>query len=248
MRNFILNPVITYYKVISILVFKVCRMLGFDSLTGVKIESRDDLIELGSKYGGWVIPERLFSISSICYCAGCGEDITFDLKLIERYGCNIYAFDPTPRAISYVNEATKDIPKYKFFNVGLWNKKDVLKFYTPKNLEHVSHSFLNIQKTEGYIEANVDRLSDLMSSNEHVCIDLLKIDIEGSEYKVLETLVEDSVDVKVLCVEYDECFNPLDQNYKERIKKSIDGVLSFGYVMVCVQNRGNYTFVKKGLQ
>jgi hypothetical protein len=48
----------------------------------------------------------------------------------------------------------------------------------------------------------------------------------------------------VLCVEYDECFNPLDKKYKNRIQSSINSLLAYGYVMVCAQGNGNYTFVK----
>jgi len=38
----------------------------------------------------------------------------------------------------------------------------------------------------------------------HGRIDLLKIDIEGAEYAVLRSLLEDGLVVKVLCVEFDQ--------------------------------------------
>src|SRR5215217_3108537 len=50
---------------------------------------RDDLRRLGSRYGGWTIPTSLLSSDSICYSAGVGEDVTFDLALIERLGCDV---------------------------------------------------------------------------------------------------------------------------------------------------------------
>ncbi|MFN5953233.1 MAG: hypothetical protein ACK47Y_06560, partial [Dolichospermum sp.] len=45
----------------------VFRLLGRDSLTFVKIFPRKDLLELGTKYGGWVIPVGLLSSDSVCY-------------------------------------------------------------------------------------------------------------------------------------------------------------------------------------
>jgi hypothetical protein len=50
-----------------------------------RIRSRDDLVRLGSKYGGWIVPATLVRPDSVCYCVGVGEDISFDLALIERW-------------------------------------------------------------------------------------------------------------------------------------------------------------------
>jgi hypothetical protein len=40
------------------------------------------LERLGSDYGGWYVPIDRLAPHSICYLAGVGEDITFDLALI----------------------------------------------------------------------------------------------------------------------------------------------------------------------
>ncbi|HML19507.1 MAG TPA: hypothetical protein PKD74_02920, partial [Candidatus Dependentiae bacterium] len=47
------------------------------------IVSSNTPIRLGSKYGGWVIPDKYITETSLCYCVGAGEDISFDLELIE---------------------------------------------------------------------------------------------------------------------------------------------------------------------
>jgi len=53
---------------------------------------------LGSKYGGWVIPCNYLTNKSVCYFAGAGEDISFDVAVAGKYGSEIHIFDPTPRA------------------------------------------------------------------------------------------------------------------------------------------------------
>jgi len=219
------------------------RFFGWDSLTRSKIHPRKDLVELGSAYGGWVVPADLLNPASICYCVGCGEDISFDLELIRRFNCDVYAFDPTPRAVAYVAEHAGENGKYRFAEVGLWDKPDTLRFYAPKDPRHVSHSLVNLQKTADYIEVQVDRLRNVMEETGHTRLDLLKIDIEGAEYKVIESLLEDNLDIKILCVEYDECFNPLDRDYKRRIRSSVNSLREGGYTLVCAQGSGNYTFV-----
>ena len=191
-----------------------------------------------------MVPASLLEKGSICYCAGCGEDISFDLGLIEEFGCQIYAFDPTPRAIQYVSAVVGKNPDYHFFDVGLWNQEDELKFYSPKNPDHVSYSLINLQKTEDCIVVKVRRLKNIVDELGHSGLDLLKLDIEGAEYKVIESIIDDDLDIKTICVEYDECSNPLDADFRTRIRESVQSLCGKGYVLVHISGSGNYTFVK----
>lgn len=220
------------------------RAMGRDDVTGLKVRRRPDLVEIGSSYGGWVVPTSLLDADSICYCAGCGEDITFDLGLIQAFGCTVYGFDPTPRAITHVHAVAGTNCRYRFQPIGLWRQQDRLKFYVPSHAPHVSHSLLNLQRTEDYIVVDVARLSAVMQQAGHSHVDLLKLDIEGAEYAVVDTLIEDRLDVRILCIEYDEYFTPLDRNYRRRIRQSIDKLRAYGFELVCAQGRGNYTFVR----
>ena len=104
---------------------------------------------------------------------------------------------------------------------------------------------MNLQNTEKYIEVGVKRLSQIMKEYSHQKIDLLKIDIEGAEYKVIDSIIEDSVDIRVICVEFDEYCNPIDDKFKTRIRSSVNRLIAKDYSMVCSQGNANYTFVKK---
>ena len=222
------------------------RLFGVDRISRERIENRSDLEEIGEGHGSWVVPVGLLDSDSICYCVGCGEDITFDLGLIEKFGCDVYAFDPTPRAADHVREVAGENDRYHFHEVGLWSQEDVLKFYAPRNPEHVSRSLLNLQKTQDYISLGVKRLSSIMQELGHERIDLLKIDIEGAEYKVVESIIEDGLDIRILCVEYDECFHPIDANFKDRIQASLGSLIERGYSLVYAEGNGNYTLVRDG--
>ena len=68
-----------------------------------------------------MVPISLLRKSSICYCAGVGEDITFDISLIESVGCEVFAFDPTPRAAEHVGLAAAGVEQFHFYPVGLWS-------------------------------------------------------------------------------------------------------------------------------
>jgi FkbM family methyltransferase len=227
------------------LLFEVGKRLHRDSISGAKIHPRPGLVRIGSEMGGWVVPADLLNERSVCYCAGVGEDISFDLALIERYGCEVHAFDPTPRAIAHVEKHAAGNPRFRFFPVGLWDQEETLRFFAPKNPSHVSHSVLNLQQTGDYFEAPCKPLAQLMKENGHDRIDLLKLDIEGAEYRVVRSILDRKLAVRVLCVEYDECFNPLDRDYKSRIAESVSGLLDYGFQLVHVDRKGNYTLVRR---
>lgn len=190
------------------------------------------------------MPTGLLSAESICYCVGCGEDISFDLGLIDRFGCEVYAFDPTPRAIQFVHEQAKGYAKYHFSEIGVWDKQDSLKFFAPQFPPYFSYSALNLQRTDEYITAHVEPLADIMRAKHHLRLDLLKLDVEGAEYRVIDSILQDGLAIIILCVEYDEYYNPLDGLYKTRINESVEKLLARGYAMVCAQGYANYTFVK----
>lgn len=183
------------------------------------------LEKLGSGYGGWIVPAQLINEKSVCYLAGAGEDISFDVELASRFHCAVYIFDPTPKANAHfemlVNSAITGNPLYinnnplhtykidkeaighlKFYDIGIWTRKEILKFFSPQDDTHVSHSISNLQHTSSYFEAPVDRLSAIMHINKHERLDVLKLDIEGAEYEVIDSILQDNLFINVLCVEF----------------------------------------------
>jgi len=224
---------------------KVGKYLNRDLLTGIALFPSSTLEKIGSQYGGWIVPTDLLTPDSICYCVGVGEDITFDLGLIDRFHCRVFAYDPTPRAAQHVKLYSTQYPAYRFDGVGVWDTNASVKFYAPSNPANVSHSALNLQKTDSYFEAQCKTLKTLMQENSHHRLDLLKLDVEGAEYQVVDSLIADKLDIHILCIEYDEAYNPLDYNYKQRIQASVSRLLHYGYTMTAVDARGNYTFIKK---
>jgi FkbM family methyltransferase len=220
------------------------RASGWDNLARVFVRSSHPLEFLGTRYGGWTIPTGVLGPNSTCYCVGVGEDISFDLDLIRRYDSNVYAFDPTPRAIGYIDRRAPLPPKFRFMPVGIWKSDEIMRFYEPDNPVHVSHSIVNLQNTKRYFEAPCRRLSSLMQELGHARLDLLKIDIEGAEYEVIQSLLDDNVDIGILCVEFDEANSPVDGRYRDRIRNTLRALRARRFRLAARTGAGNFTFLR----
>lgn len=203
-----------------------------------KTYPRPDLLRLGSGYGGWTIPAGVLDSNSVCYCVGVGEDATFDFALIERFGCTVHAFDPTPEAHAYIAGVGALPEEFVYHQYGVWSEDTMLRFYVPRNPEvDISHSALNLQKTDRYFEAPVRCVRSIMDELGHDSIDLLKLDIEGAEHAVLDHLVREGIKPRTLCVEFDQ---PCSLG---NITSQIRMLEHNGY-QVATTERWNFTFLK----
>lgn len=159
-------------------------------------------LHYGSSYGGWTfVPDRL-NADAIVYSLGVGEDISFDLALIAALGLTVHAFDPTPRVVSWIQR--QETPEnFHFHALGVAGHDGVAGFVAPANPQHVSHRLVTDgAATSGTVALPVRRLSTLMEQLGHRRIDLLKMDIEGAEYAVVEDLLKNNLDVRQLLVEF----------------------------------------------
>jgi FkbM family methyltransferase len=171
----------------------------------VRVVPRSDLVHIGSEYGGWVVPDSMLSERSVCYCGGVGADISFDLGLIERYGCTVHAFDPTPRAAALASETASREERFRFLPYGLWGEDRTLEFFAPAGAEDPAQVENWSARGEAgglSLKAECKSLSSLTTELGHERIDLLKLDIEGAEYEVLDAALREDVEFRVLCVEF----------------------------------------------
>lgn len=211
---------------------------------------------------------------SVVYCVGVGEDISHDVEISHAYKCKIYLFDPTPRAIQHVeivkntmkngckpstntNVGGNDhsywdhILKHSvngdlvsLHQYGLYTSDTRVKFYKPKNKEHVSCSLNNKMKNVDigdYYEVEVKTLDTIMKTLHHDHIDLLKIDIEGIECEVIKYMIDHKIYPKYLGVDFATA--RLVDGGKKLVDDTIQQLHNNGYMII--RNNNYYiTFVK----
>ena len=114
----------------------------------------------------------------------------------------IYAFEPTTMNFQLLEKNTDTFANIKVFNVGVLDK-DVLApiFFNSKNPGSNS-LYPEGRFFEGSEEAQFISLNSFMMDNGVACIDILKIDTEGCEVTILESIVNKIPDISVIYVEY----------------------------------------------
>jgi len=195
----------------------------------------------GSEYGGWWICPLGVDADSIVYSVGIGTDITFDLALIEAYGITVHAFDPTPGSIAYVK--TQQLPiRYKWHALGVAAHDGRASFFPPANTQHISHSLLYRASTSNpAIQVDVRRLSTIMQDLGHKRIDVLKMDIEGAEYGVLDDILQSALPVRQILVEFHHRFPGVGI---EKTRRAVNDLNAAGYRIFFVSESGEeYSFV-----
>ena len=163
-------------------------------------ERRLDMQILGTDYGGWAVDLDLITPGSTVISAGVGEDISFDLRLIELRNCTVVGVDPTPKARDYVRRLGPR--NFHFLQKALHPRTGGrIRIYRNGNPDHVSESILPTHQSvlaNDYYEAETVSLPYLLQAYPNVSV--LKMDIEGAEYDVLNSL--DTLTVPQLCVEF----------------------------------------------
>ncbi len=216
------------------------QLAGRDVWQGVQVKK--NTLFTGSSYGGWHICPDGIDSGSIIYSFGAGEDISFDLGMIGKFGTKVFVFDPTPKSIAWIK--AQELPALlKFYEYGIAGYDGTAKFFPPGNPAHVSHSVVEKKdSSREAIEVPVRRLQTIMQELGHSKIDILKMDIEGAEYEAVEDILLSGIPVSQVLVEFHHRFKSIPVS---ATRKAIDALNRNGYRIFAVSGSGEeYSFIK----
>ena len=189
--------------------------------------------KFGSDYGGWDIVINDINKDSIVYSFGVGEDASFDLALINKFNLTVHAFDPTPKSIEWVGKKNFS-NRFVMHEYGIADFDGVVSFNPPENPDHVSHTILDRPSTnENSISVPVYSLRTIMNKIGHSKIDILKMDVEGAEYDVINELCKSDIRPKQLLVEFHHRFPGVGI---DKTKNAINLLKSIGYKLFSVSS------------
>jgi FkbM family methyltransferase len=201
---------------------------------------------LGNRTTGcaWTFHPGSLNESSIIYSGGVGKDISFEHDLVEHYGCAIVLFDPSPTGRETMAQPENQIPEFKFFPVALARQCGEVILAPPGNPKEGSW-FAHSNHSAGIKVPCVD-LQSLMDENGHTRIDLLKLDIEGSEYEVIDGFLSCGIPVGQLCVEFHHGMPTLPGIRRNQTIRAMFKLARHGYRLVHVDG-SNHTFLKSNI-
>lgn len=149
----------------------------------------------------------------------------FAKKIHDKFGCKIYCFEPVNKYFQQISKTFDGISNAEYYNIGLGNQNQNMDI----NIEGDASSLHKSgNQTETIIIRNiVDVFRKLSISN----IDLIKINIEGAEYDLLDHSIETGLtnNIKNIQVQFHDFFpdsterrNSIRQKLKETHKLTYD--------------------------
>jgi FkbM family methyltransferase len=209
--------------------FRLQLRRSFDSLYSKPLPDKETIGVLSQ----WTIVTKGMGPDAVVYSGGVGEDITFEQELIRRFGVKIYIFDPSPVAARTIALANTDHLLFK--PVGLSASAEG-HFSIGGGMDESTWF-----KIGGSGRLPCTNLAREMETNGHKFIDLLKIDIEGFEYEVLESCLEQRVPIKQVCVEFHDFFPEIA---RAKTRNMIRELESHGYDLIH-RHRHDHTFLRR---
>ena len=189
----------------------------------------------------WAVPTGSLTADSFIVSAGVGHSITFEQDIIARFGSRIVLLDPSPTGIATIDRLA-DRRNIEFLPLGLAATSGEVNFGLPDQAEE--GSFRKGSADDGLSFACTS-LADIMDRHGRTRIDLLKIDVEGFEYEIIQSVLDRRIPVEQICVEiHHNRVISIDQTILDAMRLILR-LVRHGYRVVYNKNM-DFTFVKSG--
>ncbi len=230
--NKILNP-----KHTGEIPFKYLFIKKRRSLIKFAKKNLDKLDNLEIKnLGNYMLDASKLDKNSIIYSFGVGTSISFEEEIVKLLNCNVYCYDPTSMAVNWIKNHNYNQDKIHFSPIGVWNKDGKVKFYAQvtDDLNISGGSITNLFKDEKFDYLECKKIKSIISENKHNHINLLKLDIEGAAFEVIEDIIKDEIFPDQIIAEFeyssDDNFNEQDfSEWSNRLIEIINVLRKKGY-------------------
>ncbi|MBI3566677.1 MAG: FkbM family methyltransferase [Gemmatimonadetes bacterium] len=148
---------------------------------------------VGTTRGGSRIAPTRVRRNGIAYCAGLSDDLSFELELVQRFDLAVYVFDPTPGSQERVGRVGA-LAGFYYVPVGLWGTSGSTTLYPTVDATRYPRARESGVSRRGS-RVDVRTIPAMMKQLGHEGrpIDVLKLDIEGAEYDVIDNMIASGV-------------------------------------------------------
>lgn len=180
----------------------------------------DDLIRIGgANDGGYIVPKSVLEKTEFLLSLGVGENWSFDKDFLSiNQNLKIHAYDHTVSQKKFIKNIAHSVISLLFVKSTLTEVFDKVKLFLSyknffsKSAKHFQER-INHRKETNY-DATVQMVFDRIDSNNI----FVKMDIEGSEYLVIDDLLKHTPNIIGLAIEFHNT-EPLRLIFADAIKK-----------------------------
>jgi len=222
--------------------------LALKRFVGREPRLKPDIDARMSRAGDWWLCSDALYPGMRVYSLGVGENIDFDLALIETHDAQVYAFDPTPNSIDWLR--SRAVPNnFHFFPWAVAAADGVLFLY-PRMRHDGSRSKVMFTllaepaAAENAVEVPARTLASIARELGHERVDVLKMDIEGAEYEVIRDLLDSPMRPTQLLIEFHHRFAGVGV---PPTLEAIAALRAAGYRLAYISSTGReFTFLLPG--
>jgi FkbM family methyltransferase len=130
--------------------------------------------------------------------------------IFAKYLCRIYVFEPCQYYFQKIKNRFENNSFIQVYQYGLGSTKKNEILYIQNDGSSI------IRKSDKIEEIKIHNISEFMKQNKIECIDLMKINIEGAEYELLEYIINSGLVYKIrnIQVQFHDFFLNADQRMK----------------------------------
>lgn len=188
----------------------------------LKPVKNNNLIRLGRNHdGGYVVDENIVKKCDTLITFGLGPDWSFELDYIKKNDdVKIYMYDFSVSSLPYIKDLIKYFRRFVTFRTqykSVFDRikylKNYLNFFKIKNVNFFKEKIAFPMKDK--IDTDIDKVFVRIPSKNKV---VLKSDIEGSEYEVIDQILSYSDRIEMLIFEF-HWIDKKEETFLNSVKK-----------------------------
>lgn len=203
------------------------------------------MVRVGDIEGGWFVAPDLLGPQPLVCSIGIGDDPSFDQVMVRRFGAKVVAFDPSPGCAPVLASAGLSRDEVTLFEVAVADFDGPATFRRVMSRGRPTQCWTIEAGVGSHGEpSTVETVSIVTALRQMLprCPQVLKVDAEGSEYRIIDALLAHGQLPPQLLIEFHHRLVPCGT---QRTIDSIAALRRAGYQVAAISELGSeYTFIR----
>lgn len=138
-----------------------------------------------------------------------GSNFGVVLENLQDVNCRVYAYEPHPIFFSMLKKKYANNKNFILSDNAVWNKTEKRKFYFKRSFDRLNGGATLLAEKTNIINKKLNKEVQCKDVSEIIRvigsdIDVLKMDVEGAEYQILERLYETGLYKKIKSIYFED--------------------------------------------